>query len=65
MYSEHLANISDSKSLSDIFYVDKTLYLIHTLSTTQAFNDLKSQRQGQKLTSISFSYDTCANEIHL
>jgi len=50
MYSEHLANTNDSKSFFDIFYFGESLYLVH-ISTTQAFNVLKSQDQGHGRTS--------------
>jgi len=50
MDSEHLANVNQSKSLFDVFYVDKSLYRICTSSTTQAFYGLKSK--GRELASL-------------
>jgi len=46
MHSEYLKDTNDSKSLSDIFYIGKTLCPVYISTTTQAFNGLKSQRQG-------------------
>jgi len=47
-YSEHLANTT-SKSLSDISYVGKALYLDYISSTTQELNGVESQGRGQGL----------------
>jgi len=49
MYSKYLANTNDSESLSDNFYVGKTLYLVYISSTAQAFSGLKSQGQGVRM----------------
>jgi len=49
MYSEHSTNTDDSFSLSNIFYVGNTLYLVwiayHHITATQAF---KGQVQWQQ-----------------
>jgi len=52
MHSKQLANTNDSKSLSDIFYASKNLYLVYISSATQAFNGFKCQGRGQGLTSV-------------
>lgn len=58
------ANINDANSLSDISNVSKTLYPVYISSTRQAFSDLKSQGQGQDLTSLAiFCYDSCTKSM--
>jgi len=34
MYFEHLANNNESKSLSDVFYIGKALYLVYIINYT-------------------------------
>jgi len=50
--SQHFASTNDSKDLSDIIGVGKTLYLVDTSSIIQAVDGLKSLRQDQGLTSF-------------
>jgi len=66
MYSGHLANTNNSKSLSNIFYVGRTLYLVYIgpchqlhkhsvasrVEATAKDLDFGLKNQGRRLTSL-------------